>query len=180
MAQDSSEIMRDGSPDVLIRGMCRVGQALQREMWMDETWLQLLRVGVNCIKMCGVCVQVCFQVSERGAESLTSSLRADISVLSALDVTPLQNYARLVVKICKRLGDVIQLCAQISQAQGGRWGCYLKETALRGNVICEIETLVNRLAEPGTSEIVHKNLFVVFMCSDVRKNICVFLQPGSF
>lgn len=44
-------------------------------------------VGVNCIKMCGVCVQVCVRVSERGAESLTSFLHADISVLSALDAS---------------------------------------------------------------------------------------------
>lgn len=114
MAQHSSEIMRDDSPDVLIRGMCRAGQALQREMWMDETWLQLLHVGVNCIKMCGVCVQVCFQVSESGAESLNSFLHADISILSALDASRLQNYARLGVHICKRLEDVTELCAQIS------------------------------------------------------------------
>lgn len=71
-------------------------------------------VGVNCIKMCGVCVQV----SERGAESLTSFLHPDISILSALDVSPPQNYATLVINICKWRDDVVDLCAQMFVRSG--------------------------------------------------------------
>lgn len=48
-------------------------------------------MGVNCIKMRGVCVQVCEQASERGAESLTFCLRVDISALSAFGVSAAQN-----------------------------------------------------------------------------------------
>lgn len=65
LPQDSSEIMRNDTPDVLIRDMWRLGGALQRQ---TRDWCDLAAaacIGANWRKMYEECVQVCGRVCER-------------------------------------------------------------------------------------------------------------------
>lgn len=85
--QDSSEIMRNDTPDVLIRDMWRVWEVLQREkMWMDVTWLQQ-HVGCKLnkdVRSVRPSLRAC--VWERSWKP-TSLLHAGIYILSAPDTS---------------------------------------------------------------------------------------------
>lgn len=65
LPQDSSGIMRNDTPDVLIRDMWRPGGALQRQKMDGCDLAAAARIDANWRKMFEVCVQVCGRVCER-------------------------------------------------------------------------------------------------------------------